>query len=463
MFLYNTLSGKKEELTKPIGRPLKMFVCGPTVYDYPHIGNGRTFVSFDAFAKYLKSKGWKVFYLQNITDIDDKIIKKSKEEKISWKDVSRKFERIYHDDEKLLGIDSVTRYARATDHIKEIVTQTETLMNKGYAYEIKGDGVYFDVSKFKDYGKLSKRTYLDAEDSVSRIDDSVNKRNKGDFVLWKFSKPGEPSWKTALGEGRPGWHIEDTAISEKYFGPQYDLHGGGIDLKFPHHEAEIAQEESSSGKSPFVKIWMHSGHLLVNGRKMSKSLGNFMTMKNFLEKNSGDVFRLMVLSHHYRSPMNYTEELVKNSGSNLKSIRIFLEKLDFVARRAKDGKSPEKNFGETLSLTTLKIQKALDDDFNTPEMLGILFSLINSFERSVWNLTKNEAQALKKVVNTPLSSLGLEIRPEKIPLKMRGLTKKRELFRLNKQFIQSDDLRNKAKDIGYSIDDTPLGPFVYKS
>lgn len=462
MLIYNTLSGKKEEFQKPAGRPVKIFVCGPTVYDFPHIGNGRTFVAFDAFVKYLRSKNWEVYYLQNITDVDDKIIKRAREEGVPWKDVARKFERIYHENEKKLGIDSVTRYERATDHIKEIVTQTAALLDKGIAYVVADDGIYFDVSKFPDYGKLSKRTYLDAEDSVSRIDDSVNKRHRGDFVLWKFSKPGEPVWKTALGAGRPGWHIEDTAISGKYLGEQYDIHGGAVDLKFPHHEAEIAQAEAASGKKPFVKIWMHAGHLLIDEKKMSKSLGNFVTLEDLLNVHSGNAFRFMILSHHYRSPMNYTDETMRSAEAGLQSIGTFIAQLDFIADRTKN-KARSPDVKDTAARLKERTESALEDDFNTPEMIGTIFGLTNSLKDSVWDLGADDAKTLKNAILAPFASVGLEFAGVKIPLKIKRMARKRELFRRNKQFVQSDDLRNKIKDVGYSIDDTPLGPFVYKN
>ena len=267
--IYNTLSGKKEIL-KPFdatqGEKLKFFVCGPTVYDYSHLGHARTYIAFDIIAKYLKEKGYKVFYLQNITDIDDKIIKRAKEKDITAEKLAKNFEKEYLQDMKSLRIDSVTKYARATDHIKEIIAQIEILKEKGFAYQL-ADGIYYDISKFKNYGKFSRRTVLQAEDGVSRIDESKEKINKGDFCLWKFSKPDEPKWSSLWGPGRPGWHIEDTAITEKYFGPQYDMHGGGKDLIFPHHEAEIAQMEAISGKRPMVKYWIHAGFLTANGKK----------------------------------------------------------------------------------------------------------------------------------------------------------------------------------------------------
>ena len=281
--LYNTLTRKKEILRPIKDNNINLFICGPTVYDFPHIGHAKTYIQFDFIVRYLRHKKFKAFYLQNITDIDDKIIQRSKEKNISWKELSKKFEEIFYEDMKSLNVNSVDRYARATDYIKEIESQVKRLIQKGYAYKIE-DGYYFDLSKFKGYGKLSKRKYLEAEDSVTRIDESINKRNKGDFCLWKFSKKDEPFWESELGKGRPGWHIEDTAITEKFFGPQYDIHGGARDLIFPHHEAEIAQMESISGKKPLARYWIHTGFLNIQGSKMSKSLKNFITIREALKK-----------------------------------------------------------------------------------------------------------------------------------------------------------------------------------
>src|SRR3989344_2251556 len=282
--LYNTLTHKKG-LFSPINHDrAKMFVCGPTAYDYIHIGNARTFIVFDTLARALRVSGLEVEYLQNITDIDDKIITRASEEGVSPDELSKRFSRIFLDDAKSLNIKSVDKYPKATDHIDEVVAQVKKLIEKKNVYLIEGDGWYFDLTTFPNYGKLSGRTVEMAEDGVSRIDASDKKRNKGDFCVWKISKPGEPSWDSDLGAGRPGWHIEDTAITEHYFGPQYDLHGGAEDLIFPHHEAEIAQQESASGLTPFVRTWIHVAFLTVDGKKMSKSLGNFYTMRDVEER-----------------------------------------------------------------------------------------------------------------------------------------------------------------------------------
>ena len=254
MKLYNTLSRKKKCPEPEEQRKLRLFVCGPTVYDYTHIGHARTYLFFDFFTKYLRHRGYEVNYLQNITDIDDKIIARAADRKIRPDELAQQFTDFYFEDMKTISVDAVTIYAPATAFISQIVAQVERLVDKGFAYKIENDGWYFDISKDEDYGKLSGRTASQAEDGVSRIDDSDAKRNRGDFCLWKFSKPNEPKWNTRIGTGRPGWHIEDTAISEYYFGPQYDIHGGADDLKFPHHEAEIAQQESASGLKPFVRF-----------------------------------------------------------------------------------------------------------------------------------------------------------------------------------------------------------------
>jgi len=456
MHIYDSLSETKKELAQT-GKRLELFVCGITPYDYSHIGHARTSIVFDTFVKYLRSNKWTVFYLQNVTDIEDKIIDRSKKDGVSWKETVRKFESAYHKNERELKINSVSKYARATDHIPEIIRQVQTLIDKKYAYKIEGDGYYFDVSKFADYGKLSKRTAQAADDGVSRIDESINKKNRADFCLWKFSKPGEPSWQSPFGQGRPGWHIEDTAITEKYFGPQYDIHGGAVDLKFPHHEAEIAQQESASGKKPMVKIWMHAGFLLVEGQKMSKSLNNFITIDDFLKKHSPQTLRYLVLSHHYRSPIDYSDSLALQSKAALSTIQNFVFKLSLV----KKTKTASKDIGYKISQAKKSFDDSMGDDFNTPKALAAIFNLINGLENDIWGLNGDEALSLQLFTIEKLDILGIKIEKNpKIPFRVRWLSKKREKSRSNKQFIQSDTLRNKINELGYSVEDTPLGPLV---
>jgi cysteinyl-tRNA synthetase len=458
MRIYDSLSETKKELVRDKKR-LNLFVCGITPYDYSHIGHARTYIAFDAIVRYLRVKGWDVFYLQNVTDVDDKIIEHSKKEGTGWKKLARKFESAYHKNEKELGISSVSKYARATDHISRIISQIRVLIDKGCAYKIEGEGYYFDVSRFADYGKLSKRTAQAAEDGISRIDESVNKKNRADFCLWRFSKPGEPSWKSPFGEGRPGWHIEDTAITEKYFGPQYDVHGGAVDLKFPHHEAEIAQQESASGKKPMVKIWMHSGFLLAEGQKMSKSLGNFITINDFLKKHSPQTLRYLVLSHHYRSPIDYSESLAGQSKAALATIQNFIFKLSLTGSSGQ----VSKNILEKISLAKKRFDEAMEDDFNTPRALAEIFGLISSLENSIWELKNDEARAVQSLITDNLDILGIKIeKSPKIPLKIRWLARRREKARGNKQFIQADALRKEINELGYSVEDTPLGQLVQR-
>lgn len=457
--LFDTLSGRKKPVRVELSKALRLFVCGPTVYDVSHIGHARTYLVFDALVKFLKAVGVPVFYLQNITDVDDKIIIRAKKEGLEAKKIAEKFFREYKRDMRSLDVSSVSKYARATKFIPQIVCQVQTLIKKGFAYEISGDGYYFDVSKFGDYGKLSRRTVAQAEDSVSRIDEGIKKRNRGDFVLWKFSPPagrlGEPRWKTSLGVGRPGWHIEDTAISEHFFGPQYDLHGGGMDLKFPHHEAEIAQQEAASSKKPFVRIWLHTGALTINGTKMSKSLGNFLTIQDFTKKYPADVLRLMVLSYHYRTPFDYSDGLAEENLKKWNGILEFVAKLR-VRRKAET---------EKPKLLVHNLEKRfltpLYDDFNTPVALAELFKFMSEIQPEIWSLSKTEAKRTDSRVREVLNVLGFRVKLPKISSKVMKLARDREKSRRNKQFAQSDDLRKKINGLGYGLDDTPLGPFLW--
>ena len=351
--VYNTLKREKEEFKPLKDKKINLFVCGPTVYDYSHIGHAKTYLQFDIIIKYLRYKKYKVFYLQNITDIDDKIIKRAKELNITFDKLAKEYEKYYYEDMNSLKVNSVDKYARATDYIKDIVSQVERLVKKGYAYKIS-DGYYFNLKKFSDYGKLSGRTTLGEEDAVSRIDENSEKKNKGDFCLWKFSKADEPSWDTKLGKGRPGWHIEDTAITEHFFGSQYDIHGGAKDLIFPHHEAEIAQMESISGKKPLVRYWLHTGFLNVKGQKMSKSLENFFTIRDILKKYSANALRFLFIQTHYRSAIDFSENSLESAKNSLERLNDFMMKLKTGKDNLPDSylKKVKENF-----------IKAMDDDF----------------------------------------------------------------------------------------------------
>ncbi len=477
MRILNTLSGKKELLEKPDERPLHIFVCGPTVYDYAHMGHARTYFAYDTFVRYLRNfKRWDVFYLQNITDIDDKIITRAKERGETPEHIASFFKNSYFEDMRTLKIESVNRYAPASEFITEIVKQVRALKQKGFAYEIEADGIYFDITKFPSYGKLSRRTAIQAEDAVSRIDESVAKRNRGDFALWKFPKTpplpdesakfvltedGEPAWRTELGWGRPGWHIEDTAITEHYFGPQYDLHGGALELKFPHHEAEIAQQEAASGKEPLVRIWMHTGLLTINGKKMSKSLGNFITIRDAVKQYSPELLRWFFLGFHYRSPIDYSGESIQEAQATFERLRLFLEKLAFVGEKNKE-KEAATTAEEDAVRTTQEFEEALEDDFNTPAAIACLFKLAAEYQERLWNLSFKETEALRGCFFKLLSALGISINNPDIPENVRKIAAERDLSRDRKQFTHADVLRDEARVLGYSLEDTPLGTFIYK-
>jgi len=459
---YNTLTAEKEIFKSRKKNKINLFVCGPTVYDFSHLGHARTYISYDMLVCFLKKMGYDVFYLQNITDIDDKIIQRAKEKKKSWLEIARNFEKEYLKDMKALGIKSVTKYARATSHIREIKSQVERLLKKGYAYQAK-DGIYYDIKKFKDYGKLSRRTAQQAEDAVSRIDIADEKRNKGDFCLWKFSKPGEPKWQSPWGEGRPGWHIEDTAIAEKYFGTQYDIHGGARDLIFPHHEAEIAQMEAISGKKPMVRYWIHTGFLMVEGRKMAKSLGNFITIRDFLKNYKPEVLRFIVFSTHYRSPLDYSESLAHEAEINLERLKDFLIKIKEIKRDSKE------NGKEVILSFKKKFYNALEDDFNTPEAKGLLFDFVGKINKKIDanKISHGEAREIYsffKEINQIFAFLDFKQieRKEVLPEKIRKLVRIREKYRKEKKWEKADEIRKKILEQGYRIEDTSRGPEVKK-
>ena len=458
--LYNTLSRKKEPLKTRPKKKISLFVCGPTVYDFSHLGHARTYISFDAFVRFLRFEGYGVDYLQNITDIDDKIIQRAKRTRVTPKALAKRFEKEYLKDMKALGIKSVSKYVRATEHIQEIITQIKRLVQKGYAYEIKEDGLYYDILKFKDYGKLSGRTSLQAEDAVSRIDESIHKRNKGDFALWKFeAKAGsDPAWPSPWGRGRPGWHIEDTAMTEKRFGVQYELHGGAQDLIFPHHEAEIAQMEAISGKKPMAKHWMHSGFLTVEGEKMSKSLGNFITIKDFLKAHSSRMLRLLVLKTHYRSPIDYSDKLLLQTKRELARIDEFVDKLKALG-------SPKRDLGHTGFLKEVRerFKKALEDDFNTPKAISILFELINhgNTMMAAGKLSFKDSKAILAFLKEADKIFGFIFFAKAkiiIPLDILKLAEQRDKYRKAKQWQKADELRKMLLKKGWQVDDTSKGP-----
>jgi len=453
--IYNTLSQKKEIFKSRKDKKVNLFVCGPTVYDFSHIGHARTYIIFDMIVSYLKEIGFNVSYLQNITDIDDKIIKRAKEKRVIPKKLSRQFEKEYLKDMKSLKVNSVTKYARATDYIPEIISQVKRLMKKGFAYQIE-DGIYYNISKFKDYGKLSRRTKERAEDAVSRIDDSKNKKNKGDFCLWKFSKPGEPEWKSPFGYGRPGWHIEDTAITEKHFGFQYDIHGGARDLIFPHHEAEISQMEAISQKKPMAKYWLHTGFLTVGGKKMSKSLGNFITIREFLKENSSEVLRFFIFLSSYHSPIDYNQRKILQVKRNLIRINDFFDKIKKEVKQTKKLSKKSKLLEKYL--------KILGDDFNTPKFFSAIFELIKKANKGFGKLSEKEKKEIYELlfVTNKIFKIFTK-RKEKISADILKLNKQREKYRQEKNWQKADEVRKKIKKLGYQIEDTKKGPKIKKT
>lgn len=460
--IYNTLTGKKD-LFKPLkGKKVNMFICGITVYDYAHIGHARTYIIFDSFVKYLRHIGYNVFYLQNVTDIDDKIIARAREKGVAPKDLAVAFEKECLKDMKALGINSVSKYARATDYIKQIISQVIRLQEKGYAYAIEGDGIYYNIAKFKNYGKLAGRTALAADDGVSRIDYSSKKINRGDFCLWKFKQEtNEPSWPSPFGEGRPGWHIEDTAISEKFFGPQYDIHGAARDLIFPHHEAEVSQMEAISGKSPMAKYWMHGGFLTVNGQKMGKSLGNFILLSDLLKRCEPNYLRFFVVKNSWRSPVDYSESAMIEVKSAVGKIEEFLHKLWLQSKKTK---AKNKN-GKLIKKFKEDFYKELDDDFNTPKAFAVMFDFIKTANQLLEQdlISKKEAGEIYKFfeeINKIFGIINFKKVTATIPLTIKKLAQEREKFRQEKNWQKSDDLRAEIEKQGFTVEDTSSGPVV---
>jgi len=451
------LSRNKEELIPLKNNRINLFVCGPTVYDDSHIGHARTYIAFDVIARYLKYKGYSLFYLQNITDIDDKIIKRSQKLGIDPIDLARKYEKSYLEDMALLGVENVNLYARATEHLNEIIKQIETLLDKGYAYETK-TGVYFDESKFEDFGKLSRRNIEDL--NHHRISPDSTKRNPGDFALWK-KKEEPPVWESPWGWGRPGWHIEDTAITQEYFGPRYDIHGGGLDLIFPHHEAEIAQMEASSGKKPMVKYWMHTGFLNVEGEKMSKSLGNFITIKELLKEYEPEIFRLFVISTHYRSPIDFSPKALLQASKNFKKINNLLENInELLDTPLPDNSQKNIQYTEKLELVAKKFMEAMDNDFNTPLALSVILNLVRDVNKDLNSqlIPRNDLIKIKDLLIELTNILGFDLKmvkkgEDRSDELLEIITYIRDELRRRKEWELSDKIRSKLGELDIIIED----------
>ena len=449
MEIYSTLTRSKEDFKTINKNRINLFVCGPTVYDDAHIGHGRTYISFDTIKRYLEFKGYSVFYIQNVTDVDDKIINRSKESGIPANVLARKYEKRYREDMDKLNVTGVNLFARATDHMDEIINQIQRLIDKGFAYESE-DGVYFEVNKFDDFGKLSNRNIEEME--THRQLAETSKRNPQDFALWKKREGvDEPTWSSPWGDGRPGWHIEDTAITEYYFGDQYDVHGGGLDLIFPHHEAEITQMEAVSGKSPMVRYWLHTGFLNVNGEKMSKSLHNFITIRELLENYDADTFRFFVLSTHYRSPIDFSKDSLHQSEKSLDRIKKFYELLDVEV----DG-DVESDLGELIKNKN-EFFKSMDDDFNTPKAIASIFGLINDTKHILNDLSSTDKMAIKAFLDDVGYILGIDFKIQDVNAGSDDLinliSDVRSELRANKQYELSDKIRDSLQQLGYEIND----------
>lgn len=440
--MFNSLSREVEPFI-PLddSDEVQMFVCGPTVYGEAHIGNARTFTSFDFIARYLRYRGYNVDYVMNITDIDDKIIAQARQEGVSWDVISKKYDEIFRQDMGSLGNTGVTEYVPATDHIDHIVEQVQILLDKEVAYELD-DGIYFSVEGFEHYGELSGRTELN-EQSQSRVDENSDKKDPRDFCLWKYSKPGEPVWETAIGSGRPGWHIEDTAISIDRFGAQYTLHGGAIDLQHPHHDAEIAIAESVTGKRPFVKYWMHAGFLTTDtGGKMSKSKGHILRVREALSQVSGRLIRFWYLSGHYRMPLKYNDQSFVSAKGALGRIDNFVQ--------ATKRRSGEAIPGEVELVQELREQVlgALDDDFNTPQAYAAFFDFIS--ERNNDNLSGSETLKFFKEVNEFLGIFKFEDEEDD---EIQALVDKRHELRVSQQYDEADEVAKELQDRGIVLKD----------
>lgn len=444
--LYNTLTRRVEPFEPMHSPKVNMFVCGPTVYGPAHLGHAKTTVQFDFIARFLRFAGYKVRYLQNITDIDDKIIAKSREEGVSWDTLSRRYEEQYLEDMGALHCTAVNEYPRATAHITQIISQVKRLLDKGCAYKIS-DGIYFDLSTFPEYGKLSGRREVKEDDSVSRIDESAEKKNWNDFCLWKFRKEGEPYWEADIGEGRPGWHIEDTAITESSFGPQYDLHGGAIDLIFPHHEAEICQMESVSGLQPFVRYWLHTGFLNIGGAKMSKSLGNFQTVREALQTYDYRVLRFFFLSAHYRTTINLSLEVIEQNKHALERINEFLFRVD--------PGHDDVQYQDEIAKLQEQVMIALSNDFNSPQALAEIYQFIRAHNNDTAKLGKRCVEYFRSL-NSIFDFLSLEKR-QGADESIQKLIDEREEARKRRDFARSDAIRDQLLEQGIQIYDTKEG------
>ena len=459
MKVYNTLTRTKEEFVPLEEGKVKMYVCGPTVYNYIHIGNARPFIIFDTLRRYLEYRGYDVTYVQNFTDVDDKIINRSHEEGISPEEVAAKYIKEYFVDCDGLGIKRATVHPQVTDNIQQIIEFIKELEDKGYAYAVNGD-VYFDTNKFEGYGKLSGQKQEDLE-AGARIEVNDQKRHPMDFVLWKAKKEGEPGWDSPWGEGRPGWHIECSVMSKRYLGETIDIHAGGQDLTFPHHENEIAQSEARSGKT-FSKYWMHNGYININDEKMSKSKGNFFTVRDISKLYDLEIVRFFMLSAHYRNPVNFSDEMLNQAKAGLERLYNTKEKLEFTLSNLVESPLTEKEVELVKELDDFrqKFIDAMDDDVNTADAVSVIFELaklINSNvdENSSLEFVKkcldefNDLTGVLNIVNKKKDTV--------LDKDIEELIQKRTDAKKNKEFQLADDIRQQLLDMGIVLEDTRQG------
>ncbi len=460
--IYNTLTRRKEELVPVEPGKIKFYLCGPTVYDYFHIGNARPFVVFDVYRRYLRYRGFQVRYVMNITDIDDKIIKRANEQGVSSHEVANKYTIAFFEDLHRLGVQPADDFPRATDHLREIIGLVQRLQDRGTAYAVDGD-VYFDVAKFRDYAKLSGKK-LDELESGSRVAVDERKRNPLDFALWKAAKPGEPWWESPWGKGRPGWHAECSAMSMKYLGETFDIHAGGLDLIFPHHENEIAQSEDSTGK-PFVKYWIHNGFLDIDGEKMSKSLGNFKTARDVLEKYPATAIRLFFLMKHYRSPIDFSQEALDSALKARERLSMAYESL---RQKVESSSAAGSAAHDAVIKFKEEIIASMDDDFNSAKAIGVIFDLVRETNRraeqpKLSDDDHNFLLAAKSLLDEANSFFGIfdqstsGVDQSRVDAVMQIVIDLRKNLRSQKNFAMADEIRDKLKAAGVVLEDGPSG------
>ncbi len=462
MYIYNTMTRKKELFVPLQEGKVSMYACGPTVYNFFHIGNARPFIVFDTLRRYLEYRGYEVTFVQNFTDIDDKMIRRANEEGITVKELGDRFIKEYYTDADALGVKRATVNPRATEHIQDIIDLVQTLVEKGHAYPAANGDVYFSVRSWPGYGKLSGQNIDDLENGA-RVDPAEEKRDPLDFALWKGQKPGEPAWPSPWGMGRPGWHIECSAMSMSILGKSFDIHGGGQDLIFPHHENEIAQSEAATGK-PFAHYWMHNGFINVDNQKMSKSLGNFFTVRDIAKEFSLDVVRLFMLSVQYRNPINFSRDLIQQAAVALQRLRTALDRLK-EAPVADAPAEDEQAFLDALSGYRDRFNAAMDDDLNTADALGVLFDLARAANTFVSvPRTKAAIQAVTKAYTELLDVLGLLPRQseEEFPAEVLALLEERQQARKDKNYARADQIREQLKALGYAIEDSRQGAKLKK-